>query len=151
MQKRKLGKEAIEKVILVGGPTLAPYFREMLRNGLGIPLDHSVDPLTVVARGAAVFAGTQRVEVRASPPIVVGEYRLELAKSFKPVGLDSAPMVGGKVCGASQQDFTGFTLELAEYENPMAEREGFVAARRRVHVASPCGKRREEHIRRRVV
>jgi molecular chaperone DnaK len=41
-----------------------------------------------------------------------GEYRLELAASFKPIGTDSAPMVGGKVVGASAQDFSGFTLEL---------------------------------------
>ena len=54
--EQKLGKEAIKKVILVGGPTLAPYFRELLAAKLGIPLDHSVDPLTVVASGAAVFA-----------------------------------------------------------------------------------------------
>lgn len=112
LKEQKLGKEAIKKVILVGGPTLAPYFREILAAKLGILLDHSVDPLTVVASGAAVFAGTQRLDARVNAPAAVGEYQLELAKSFKPVGLDSAPMVGGKVSGASAQDFTGFTLEL---------------------------------------
>lgn len=112
LKDQKLGKEAIKKVILVGGPTLAPYFREILAAKLGIPLDHSVDPLTVVASGAAVFGGTQRLNARVTTPAAIGEFQLELAKSFKPVGLDSAPMVGGKVSGASTQDFTGFTLEL---------------------------------------
>jgi len=112
LKEQKLGKEAIKKVILVGGPTLAPYFREILSAKLGIPLDHNVDPLTVVASGAAVFAGTQRRDSRAVAPAAIGEYQLELAKSFKPVGLDSAPMVGGKVSSASAQDFAGFTLEL---------------------------------------
>jgi molecular chaperone DnaK len=112
LKEQKLSKEAIKKVILVGGPTLAPYFREILAAKLGIPLDHTVDPLTVVASGAAVFAGTQRRDARAVAPAAIGEYQLELAKSFKPVGLDSAPMVGGKVSSASTQDFTGFTLEL---------------------------------------
>lgn len=112
LKEQKLGKEAIKKVILVGGPTLAPYFRDILAAKLGIPLDHSVDPLTVVASGAAVFGGTQRLNARAAAPAAIGEYQLELAKSFKPVGLDSAPMVGGKVSGASAQDFNGFTLEL---------------------------------------
>lgn len=111
LKEQKLGKEAIKKVILVGGPTLAPYFREILAAKLGIPLDHSVDPLTVVARGAAVFAGTQRLDARFAAPVAIGEYQLGLAQAFKPVGLDSAPMVGGKVSGASAQDFTGFTLE----------------------------------------
>lgn len=112
LKEQKLGKEAIKKVILVGGPTLAPYFREILAAKLGIPLDHSVDPLTVVASGAAVFGGTQRSNARVAGPAAIGEYQLELAKSFKPVGLDSAPMVGGKVSGASAQDLAGFTLEL---------------------------------------
>lgn len=112
LKEQKLGKEAIKKVILVGGPTLAPYFREILAAKLGIPLDHSVDPLTVVASGAAVFGGTQRLNARVATPAAIGEYQLEIAKSFKPVGLDSAPMVGGKVAGATAQDFTGFTLEL---------------------------------------
>jgi molecular chaperone DnaK len=112
LKEQKLGKDAITKVILVGGPTLAPYFREILAAKLGIPLDHTVDPLTVVASGAAVFAGTQRLTVPVGTPIVAGEYQLELSKSFKPVGLDSAPMVGGKMSGATTQDFTGFTLEL---------------------------------------
>lgn len=112
LKEQKLGKEAIKKVILVGGPTLAPYFREILAAKLGIPLDHSVDPLTVVASGAAVFGGTQRLNARVAGPAAIGEYQLELAKSFKPVGLDSAPMVGGKVSGAFAQDLAGFTLEL---------------------------------------
>ena len=112
LKRKNLGKEAIQKVILVGGPTLAPYFREMLGANLGIPLDHTVDPLTVVACGAAVFAGAQRLESTAVVSAAVGEYQLELAKAFRPVGLDSAPMVGGKISGGHPQDFTGFSLEL---------------------------------------
>jgi len=111
LKEHKLGKEAIKQVILVGGPTLAPYFREMLASKLRIPLDTSVDPLTVVARGAAVFAGTQRLEAHMAVPAAAGEYELEFAKSFKPVGLDSAPMVGGKVSGKADEDLAGFTLE----------------------------------------
>ncbi|EDY20132.1 2-alkenal reductase [Chthoniobacter flavus Ellin428] len=110
LEEKNLGRDAVKKVILVGGPTLAPYFRELLGRSLGIPLDHSVDPLTVVARGAAVFAGTQRFNGRAAAPVPAGEYSVDLR--HKPVGMDSAPMVGGKISGASTEDFTGFTLEL---------------------------------------
>ena len=110
LKEKNLGKDAVKKIILVGGPTLAPYFRELLGSILGIPLDHSVDPLTVVARGAAVFAGTQRFSYHAAAPVAAGEYSIDL--KHKPVGMDSAPMAGGKVSGPSTQDFTGFTLEL---------------------------------------
>lgn len=125
LKEQKLGKEAIKKVILVGGPTLAPYFREILAAKLGIPLDHSVDPLTVVARGAAVFAGAQRPKTRAATPAAAGEYSVDL--KHNPVGLESAPMVGGKVSGVSAQDFTGFALELV---NTKAQwRSGKIALR----------------------
>jgi molecular chaperone DnaK len=112
LKEAKLPTSSIEKVILVGGPTVAPYVRQMLADGLGIPLDHSVDPFTVVARGAAIFAATQHLDVRVAAPAAIGEYQLELAKSFKPVGVDSTPTVGGRVSGASAQDFTGFSLQL---------------------------------------
>jgi molecular chaperone DnaK len=101
---------AIEKVILVGGPTVAPYFRQMLEESLRIPLDYSVDPFTVVARGAAKFAGTQRLTARASKPVAAGEYTIDF--KHKPVGIESAPPVVGRVSGATTKDFTGFTLEL---------------------------------------
>jgi len=110
LKEKNLDKNSVEKVILVGGPTLAPYFRELLQSNLGIALDHKVDPLTVVARGAAIFAGTQRFEARTLASPLPGWYSVDL--KHKPVGMDSAPMVGGKVSGPSTRDFTGFTVEL---------------------------------------
>ncbi len=57
LREKKLGKGDISKILLVGGPTFAPYLREQLsddKEGLGIALDLSQDPMTVVARGAAI-------------------------------------------------------------------------------------------------
>jgi molecular chaperone DnaK len=125
LKEKNLGKDAVEKVILVGGPTLAPYFRELLASSLGIPLDHSVDPLTVVARGAAVFAGTQRYNARGVAPVAAGEYSIDLR--HKPVGMDSAPIAGGKVSGSSTEDFSGFTLELVNAKTQW--RSGKIALR----------------------
>jgi molecular chaperone DnaK len=69
---KRLGDDEVEKLILVGEPTTMPYLRERLsdrQDGLGIPLDFRVDPSIVVVRGAAVFAGTQRVKVRTPQPV----------------------------------------------------------------------------------
>lgn len=110
LKEKNLGKDAVQRVILVGGPTLAPYFRELLSSSLGIPLDHSVDPLTVVARGAAVFAGTQRCNGRAAAPVAAGDFSIDL--KYKPVGIEEKLEFRGKVSGSSTEDFTGFTLEL---------------------------------------
>lgn len=48
-----------DSVLLVGGPTLTPYLRRQVEISLGVPIDTSADPLTVVAHGAALFAATQ--------------------------------------------------------------------------------------------
>ena len=52
---------SVAKVILVGGPTQIPYIRERIEGDLKITADASVDPLTVVARGACVFGIGQKV------------------------------------------------------------------------------------------
>ncbi len=49
----------VKEVILIGGSTYIPLVRTMLQDGLGIPVNASVDPTTAVAIGAAYFAGTK--------------------------------------------------------------------------------------------
>ena len=110
LQEKNLSAGSVQKVILVGGPTKAPYFREILIAGLGIPIDHSVDPLTVVAKGAAVFAGTQKLDPRLLKPAKVGEFQIDL--KYKPVGHETDPSVGGKVSSPSGDKVEGFTIEL---------------------------------------
>ncbi|WP_460888720.1 Hsp70 family protein [Promicromonospora xylanilytica] len=107
--------EAFERVLLVGGSSQLALVREMLADpadGLGIPLDHGLDPMTVVARGAAVFAGTQRIPsvVRATTPLVPGRVRLNL--EYVAAGLDPDPLLGGRVVADGVDDWTGGTVEV---------------------------------------
>jgi len=115
LKEANIPGSAIEKVILVGGPTIAPYFREILNEQLRINLDYSVDPFTVVARGAAKFAGTQRLSSRVSKPAPSGVYDINLR--HKPVGIESAPIIRGTVSGNATADFTGFSLEIVNVKN----------------------------------
>ncbi|MEJ1119762.1 Hsp70 family protein [Phyllobacterium sp. CCNWLW109] len=46
----------IDKVIMIGGPSRMPYIRDRVSFELGIELDLSVDPMTAVAMGAAIYA-----------------------------------------------------------------------------------------------
>ena len=109
LKEKNLSPSAIERTILVGGPTLAPYFRDILQSQLGIPLDFSVDPLTVVARGAAVFAGTQRLERKAESIRRSGQFEIDL--KYKPVGADEDPTVRGTVIPAADANVAGCTIE----------------------------------------
>lgn len=119
---KRLGPANIEKILLVGGPTLAPYLRQRLadvKEGLGIPLDFSIDPMTVVARGAAVYAATQRV---AAAPAKAGEFALDL--DYKPVGADCDPVVGGRVVAKDCADLSAFTIEFVNSVAQPAWRSG---------------------------
>ncbi len=51
----------LDELILVGGPTYSPILREMLADQIRAP-NTSVDPMTVVARGAALHGSTIRIE-----------------------------------------------------------------------------------------
>lgn len=61
LKEAGIKSSSVKRIILVGGPTQIPYIRERLKTELKIDVDASVDPLTVVARGACVFALGQKV------------------------------------------------------------------------------------------
>jgi molecular chaperone DnaK (HSP70) len=60
----------LDRVLLVGGPTQYPYFREMIKNQLGIELDTSIDPMTAVAIGAALYAQIKEIPDEIKPEII---------------------------------------------------------------------------------
>lgn len=46
----------IDRVVLIGGPSRMPIVRRLVPAGLGIATDLEIDPMTAVARGAAIYA-----------------------------------------------------------------------------------------------
>ena len=54
-------KEAVGKIVLVGGPTQLPFIKEALQQRFDIVVDSSSDPLTAVARGACIYAMGQSI------------------------------------------------------------------------------------------
>ena len=58
LNENKLEEDDIDKIILVGGSTLSPIFKELIRNEFDIEIESRLDPLTVVAMGAAIHAGS---------------------------------------------------------------------------------------------
>lgn len=56
--KNHLKGNEIDALILVGGPTYSPILRRMLREQVSVNVDTSIDPMTAVAVGAALFAST---------------------------------------------------------------------------------------------
>jgi len=67
LKRNHVDANDLSTLLLVGGPTYSPVLRKMLEDQLAKP-DLSVDPMTVVSKGAALFASTVSIndEVRES-------------------------------------------------------------------------------------
>lgn len=57
LERNNLKGSSLDSLILVGGPTFSPVLRKMLESQICKP-DTSVDPMTVVSKGAALYAST---------------------------------------------------------------------------------------------
>ncbi len=53
----KLTPQQIHKIILIGGPTRMPSVQKFVEDYVGKQVEHGVDPMEAVAKGAAVQAG----------------------------------------------------------------------------------------------
>lgn len=90
----------LDRVLLVGGPTQMPYVRAALQAHVGAPVDSSLDPMTVVARGAAGYASTVELDATArvstSEPAAEG---LSVRLAFDPLSAEASTRVAGKLAG----------------------------------------------------
>ncbi len=78
LQRNHISADTLQTVLLVGGPTYMPCVRERLQRELCERIDHSIDPMSAVARGAALYAATvQRVAPQRTAP--AGVVYVELA------------------------------------------------------------------------
>jgi molecular chaperone DnaK len=104
----------VDKVLLVGGSTLAPAVRDLIIDpdaGLGIEIDGSLDPITVVARGAALYAASRPRPRSTREPTadeVVVDLRYELRSD------DLRPPIGGQVRAATARDWTGYQIRFTD-------------------------------------
>lgn len=77
LERNNLKGSQLNKLILVGGPTHSPLIRQMLREQITPNVDTSIDPMTAVATGAALYASTKDAEVKDCD-IEVGTIKLEI-------------------------------------------------------------------------
>ncbi|MEO9534313.1 MAG: Hsp70 family protein [Crocinitomicaceae bacterium] len=57
LKRNNISGSDLDSLVLVGGPTFSPVLREMLGSQICAP-DTSTDPMTAVAKGAALYAST---------------------------------------------------------------------------------------------
>ena len=83
LKRNNLDGSNLAALILVGGPTLSPVLRRMLASQIGKP-DTSVDPMTVVAKGAAIYASTIK---RKEETIKTNPTKIQLEINFEPASV----------------------------------------------------------------
>lgn len=59
--RNNIRDDELEKVVLVGGSTLSQTLRKLVGEQFNTTIDTSVDPMTAVAKGAALYASTREL------------------------------------------------------------------------------------------
>lgn len=83
LKRNNLDGSKLAALILVGGPTMSPILRKMLSSQICKP-DTSVDPMTVVAKGAAIYASTIK---RKNETIETNPTKIQLEINFEPTSV----------------------------------------------------------------
>ena len=90
---------SLERVVLVGGPTAMPLVRERVRSRLG-PVAERLDPMTLVAEGAALYAASLGLEARAADSTAKAGRRFWV--QHPAMSTDTTPHVIGKLLAEGQ-------------------------------------------------
>lgn len=111
--------DQLDKILLVGGSTFIPFVRQRLFEEFGVELDSSLNPMTVVAAGAAIYASTSVIDVEEKVELT-GTNNAIINLTYDPISSEEAVNVIGKainmkdvgidkikIDGAISKDFTG--------------------------------------------
>jgi molecular chaperone DnaK len=96
LKRNNLKGADLDKLILVGGPTYSPVLRRMLREQITANVDTSVDPMTVVAKGAALFASTVNINDEIQDE-TRDDTKLQLEVKYEATSVETAELVNIKV------------------------------------------------------
>lgn len=96
LKRNNLSGNNLGALILVGGPTYSPILRKMLKEQVTEKVDTSCDPMTVVAKGAALYAST----VNLSDEIIEknrDKTKIQLGLGYEPTTVENEEFVTIKI------------------------------------------------------
>lgn len=99
IRRNNLTSQQIGKIILVGGPTHSPLIRQMLKEQITPNVDTSIDPMTAVATGAALYASTIESEVTVDE-VEVGTIMLEVG--YESTSVETTEWVSARLANDCQ-------------------------------------------------
>lgn len=92
IEKNNINKKDLDAIILVGGPTLSPVFQKMIKAQISEKIDTSVNPMTIVAKGAALFAST-----KDGLPPDGGDKNVVLDVRYEPATIEPDTLINVKI------------------------------------------------------
>ena len=95
MQGRQLNR-----IILVGGPTYSPLVRDMLVAQISPRIDTSINPMTAVSVGAAIYASTLEAAQSAGETESAETHTVELQLSYEATTVELSEWVSARVQSA---------------------------------------------------
>ena len=99
IRRNNLTPQQISKIILVGGPTHSPLIRQMLEEQITSNVDTSIDPMTAVATGAALYASTIESEVTVDE-VEIGTIMLEVG--YESTSVETTEWVSARLANDCQ-------------------------------------------------
>ncbi len=96
LEKAKVPVEEIAHIVFVGGPTLTPLLRRRIGDVFNGRIAEGIDPMTIVARGAALYAATAGLDAHPQNSEQVSSGGMLVRIEHPPVTADAEPFVVGR-------------------------------------------------------
>ncbi len=112
LQRNNLTGADITSLVLVGGPTHSPLLRAMLQEQITANINTNIDPMTAVAKGAAIYASTIDCEETVTTKDS-NKPMLTLDVTYESSSVESVEYVTVRpLLEESQGDFANINIEL---------------------------------------
>ncbi|MCA9637494.1 MAG: Hsp70 family protein, partial [Myxococcales bacterium] len=95
LETHGLAPGQLSHVVMVGGPSVMPAVRKLVGEGLACALADRLDPMTLVAQGAAIYAATAGLEARTQEIAVSEGQKVWL--QYPAMSSDLTPHVVGRL------------------------------------------------------
>lgn len=102
--------DQLDKILLVGGSTFIPLVRRRLAEEFGVELDSSLNPMTVVAAGAAIYASTSVIDVEEEVELTSASNAI-INLTYDPISSEETVNVIGKVANIADVDIAKVKID----------------------------------------